>query len=148
MILTNASGDWIPAVGGIPCPHDPDLTVEAVLLSSVPERASKLRRPGGPAISSDGGLYVVLRTMSDPGAIAGDQPLPVVRSAVWTPSAGWMDVVNDWMDLRSLPEGQDLGLSLYALVLEGAPPPRVAEWLAGILVDPAGIVLALQVMES
>lgn len=147
MILTSASGDWIPAAGGIQCPHDRDLFVEAVLLTMVPDKASRMRRPGGPAISPDGGLHVVLRAFRDPGSVAGDQPIPIVRSAVWTPSEGWMEVVNDWTDLRDL-GGPDLGAGLYAFVLNGPPTQDVAKWLSGILADPASIVLSLEVMET
>jgi hypothetical protein len=158
-MLTSLDGGWVPAAGGIQCPHDRDLFVEAVLLTMVPDKASRMRRPGGPAISPDGGLHVVLRAFRDPGSVAGDQPIPIVRSAVWTPSEGWMEVVNDWTDLRGLGGptgwtdlrdlgGPDLGAALYALVLNGLPSPGVAEWLSGILADPARIVLSLEVMES
>lgn len=137
----------------VQCPHAWDLSLKVELLSSLPLTVAEIGLAQG-----DEGLHVTFESFSDPGAVAGDQPVPASRYAVWTPSRGWLAFTNHHSDsgrlwsrfpLAGPPVCAPLGLMLGSFALCGRnPSPAVAGWLADIFSDLAGVILSLQVMET
>ncbi len=155
MILASEGGRWVMAGEGIQCPHEQGLYMKVELLSEVILISEVQKGPlsilGLDREGAEEGLYVTFSLFSD---VAN----PALRYVAWTPALGWITPVSlrdgiarAWgrPRLAHPPVCAPLGLMLGDVALGGRnPSPDVARWLAGVLSDPASLVLALRVMES